>query len=87
MDPGPSGSSTRSVAKQVVCVCRQYCKGQARLLSQVTFYHHLAEAEQDEYHTVEAVKAVSLDAARMILACRNTSNDPPNQSVSKASPS
>ena len=56
-------------------------------MSEATFYRHLAEAEQDEYHMIEAVKAASLDAARMILACRNTSNDPPNQSVSEAGPS
>ena len=87
MDPGPSGSSSRTVAKQFVCVCHRYCNGQPRLLSEATFYRHLAEAEQDEYHTIEAVKAVSLDAAHMMLARRNTSSDHNNQSVNEAGPS
>ena len=74
MDPGPSRLSNHGVNKQFVCVCRQYCGGQPRLLSEAAFYRHLAEAAEDEHHLIEAVKASSVEAASMILSNRNSSN-------------
>ena len=75
MDPGPSNWSSHSLTtKQLVCVCRQYCQGQPRLVSEATFYRHLAEAEEDEYHLLQATKASSVEAASMILSNRSLSN-------------
>ena len=70
MDRGPPNPSSQASSKQLVCACRQYCEGKPRLLSEATFYRHLAEAEQDEKRKLEAIKFASLDAARMVLANR-----------------
>ena len=70
MDRGPPNLSTQASSKQLVCACWQYCEGKPCLLSEATFYCHLAEAEQDEKCKLKAIKFASLNAARMILANR-----------------
>ena len=87
MEPGPSGLSGHTAAKQLVCMCHRYCKGQPRLLSETTFYRHLSEVEEDERHKLEAIKAASLDAARMILTSRGSLDNRAEQSTIEAGPS
>lgn len=74
MQAGPSNSD------RLVCICRQYCHGQPRLVSEATFYRHLANAvDSSERIQIQAVRGMTLDAARIHLQ----SNPPSHASVNQ----
>jgi hypothetical protein len=77
MDPEASSSSRTS--KQCICICQKYCNAQPRLLSDTTFYQHLAEAEQDERNGMLLFKPLPLDSARHAMDSLEAEEDPPEQ--------
>lgn len=71
MEADPSSPSR---SKRCVCVCRRYCNGQPRLLSESTFYRHLANAKEDESINIKAARGMSIDAARLLVSNTATVN-------------
>ena len=81
MDPSGSSSTSSTSNKKSVCTCRKHCNAQPRLLSDTTFYRHLAEAEEDERNRMMLFKPLPLDAAHRAMASRGleAEEDPPEQ--------
>ena len=59
-------------ARHQVCVCHKHCNGRPCILPSMTYYRHLADADEDEQTRIRAASMMSLDAAHLVVS--NTPN-------------